>query len=39
MIKAGIINGKLDEDGYVEEADTKAADEMILGAIRSLGGS
>lgn len=38
MIRAGLIQGKLDADGYVEEADTQAADELILAAIKSLGG-
>lgn len=37
MITAGVVSGSLDEDGYVEECDTKAADAMILTAIGLLG--
>lgn len=37
MIRAGFIQGELDEDGYVEEADTETADRLILAAIASLG--
>ena len=37
MVKAGIITGKLDEDGCVEDCDDDRADELILAAIASLG--
>lgn len=37
LVKAGLISGKLDEDGYVEECDDKAADKLILAAIERLG--
>ena len=37
MVKAGIIRGKLDEDGCIEEADVRRADELVLAAIASLG--
>jgi hypothetical protein len=38
LIKAGLIGGTLDEDGYVDLAfDTNEADERIIAAIRSLG--
>jgi len=37
MVKAGIITGQLDEDGYIEQADIRRADELILAAIASLG--
>lgn len=36
LMKAGLIEGKLDEDGYVEEMDTDKADELILAAIDRL---
>lgn len=38
MTKAGIVDGQLDEDGYVERLDVPAADELILAAIQSLAG-
>jgi hypothetical protein len=34
MIVAGVLDGKIDEDGYVEEVDDKTADEMIVAAIQ-----
>lgn len=37
MVKAGIIGGRLDGDGYIEQADTARADELILAAIAALG--
>lgn len=37
MIKAGLIPGSLDEDGYVDTCDTQQADRLILAAIASLG--
>lgn len=39
MIRAGIVPGTLDEDGYVDEFDYRPADELILAAIASLGGA
>jgi hypothetical protein len=36
MIKAGIVGGQIDEDGYVEQADVATADKLILAAIQSL---
>jgi hypothetical protein len=36
LLVAGLIDGKLDSDGYVEEADLKAADRLILGAIERM---
>lgn len=33
LIKAGISNGVLDEDGCVKNADIQAADEIIIGLI------
>lgn len=36
MVKAGLIRGKLDEDGYVEELDDEAADKIVLAAIAAL---
>lgn len=37
LVKAGWVEGKLDEDGYIEDADIPAADRMIDAAIQSLG--
>lgn len=37
MIQAGFIEGRLDEDGYVESADDRAANELVLAAIAALG--
>lgn len=39
MVKAGIVDGRLDEDGYVEDVDVPAADKLILAAIQSLDGT
>ena len=37
MIRAGIVDGALDENGfYVEHCDVPAADKLILAAIQSL---
>jgi hypothetical protein len=38
MISAGLAAGSLDEDGYVEDCDTREADGLIIAAIRSLTG-
>lgn len=39
MVRAGIVEGQLDEDGYAERVDVPAADELILAAIQSLAGA
>jgi hypothetical protein len=36
LIKAGVISGSFDEDGYVERADDAAGDAIISVAIESL---
>jgi hypothetical protein len=36
LIKAGLIDGKLSEDGYVEEADDNAGQRLIAEAIQAL---
>jgi len=36
LIKAGHIPGKLDEDGYIEEIETKDADNLINNCIEHL---
>ena len=36
MVKAGLISGKLDSDGYVEHLDDEAADALVLAAIKAL---
>jgi hypothetical protein len=30
LIRAGVIPGELDEDGYIEEVDSQAADKFVL---------
>ena len=37
LIKAGLIPGSLDEDGYIEQIDYKVADALMLAAIAELG--
>ena len=37
LIKAGIVDGALDEDGYIDRCDDAAADQLVLGAIAALG--
>jgi hypothetical protein len=37
MVAAGLVKGALDEDGYVEDADTRAADALMDAAIQALG--
>lgn len=37
LIKADLVGGSLDEDGYVKELDHAEADDLIMKAIRSLG--
>lgn len=39
MVKAGLIPGDLDADGYVENVDTRAADALMDKAIQALGGT
>lgn len=36
LIKAGYIEGSLDEDGYVEDVDVAAADALVLATARTL---
>lgn len=36
LAKAGLIEGTFDEDGYIEDVDPRAADRLIVAAIRSL---
>lgn len=37
LIKAGLIRGVLDEDGYADAVDTDGVDQLILAAIAELG--
>lgn len=37
LVKAGLIDGSVDEDGYLENSDRKAAHQIISSAIESLG--
>lgn len=36
LIKGEYVDGRLDEDGYVEFLDTKEADDLIVGAIKYI---
>lgn len=36
LVRAGLVEGKIDSDGYLEECDEAAADEMIESAIEAL---
>ncbi len=36
MVKAGLIPGELDHEGYLEDVDTRAADALVVEAIRAL---
>lgn len=38
LLKAGLIEGKFDENGYVDEMDEKAGNDLIRAAIRRLCG-
>lgn len=39
LAKAGLVEGSFDEDGYINEIDTGAADNLMQMAIESLAGS
>lgn len=36
LVSAGLIDGELDEEGYIINCDLKAADKMIITAIEEL---
>jgi hypothetical protein len=36
LLKAGIVKGKLDEDGYIEDINQAEAEGLILSAIEAL---
>lgn len=36
LIKAGLVSGKLDEDGYIDEVDERAANALIFQALDVL---
>lgn len=36
LVKAGLVSGKLDADGCVDEIDVKAADALLLAAVAEL---
>lgn len=38
LVKAGHINGRFDEDGYIEDVDEQTGDRLIRAAIQALGG-
>ncbi len=37
LVKAGAVDGKIDEYGYLEELDEEAGRRLILDAIKALG--
>lgn len=37
LIGAGLVEGAIDEDGYVEEVDSEAVNRLVLAAIAELG--
>jgi hypothetical protein len=39
LVKGGLVEGRLDADGYLDECDTRAADELVQNAIVALGES
>ena len=39
LVKAGLIAGSLDEDGYLDQCDEEAGQALILAAIKALGTS
>jgi hypothetical protein len=39
LIRAGVVAGSLDPDGYLDEVDSHTADEKIALAIEALGGA
>lgn len=39
LVQANIIEGEIDEDGYLERCDSVAANQIILAAIDSLEGN
>ena len=36
LVKAGVISGRLDSDGYIEDCDDEAGHEVIARAIESI---
>lgn len=36
-IRAGLVGGRLDEDGYADQVDNATLNRLVLAAIRSLG--
>ena len=36
LLKAGAVSGKLDEEGYIQDVDTDAANTLIFDAIEAL---
>lgn len=37
LIRGGMVDGGLDEDGYIDSCDDDAVEELIAGAIKALG--
>ncbi len=37
LARAGVVDGAIDEDGYLDGCDDDAAEELIAAAIRALG--
>lgn len=36
LVKAGLVKGKIDEDGYLDSVDYKSADKIVLGLINDM---
>lgn len=36
LVRAGLVSGKIDSDGYLSEHDADAADELLLAAVNDL---
>lgn len=36
LVKAGLVDGTIDEDGFLEEHDSEAADKLLLSAVDDL---
>lgn len=37
LIRAGLVRGEFDEDGYIEDLDDRTANQLVAAAIRELG--
>lgn len=37
LVRAGVVDGRIDEDGYLDWCDSGAADEVLIAAAQALG--